>query len=68
MMIGHAAMTKMAQTWLHIDMVGDGYAGESGTHTFLDNGDVGGSVTMSVLSTRTNIRPVLQLRPNVGSW
>ena len=28
---------------MHVDMVGDGYAGESGTHTFLDNGDVGGS-------------------------
>ena len=27
----------------HIDMVGSDYAGESGTLTFLDNGDVGGS-------------------------
>ena len=27
----------------HIEMVGNGYAGDSGTHTFLANGDVGGS-------------------------
>ncbi len=44
MMIGHAAMHEDgANMATHIDMVGDGYAGESGTHTFLDNGDVGGS-------------------------
>ena len=44
MMIGHAAMMEDgANMAMHIDMVGDGYAGESGTHTFLDNGDVGGS-------------------------
>ena len=44
MMIGNAAMhgggEGMAE---HIVMEGDGYAGESGTHTFLANGDVGGS-------------------------
>ena len=44
MMIGHAAMHEDgANMATHIGMVGDGYAGESGTHTFLDNGDVGGS-------------------------
>ena len=44
MMIGHAAMHEDgANMAMHIDMVGDGYAGESGTHNFLDNGDVGGS-------------------------
>ena len=44
MMIGHAAMHEDgANMATHVDMVGDGYAGESGTHTFLDNGDVGGS-------------------------
>ena len=44
MMIGHAAMHEDgANMAMHIGMVGDGYAGESGTHSFLDNGDVGGS-------------------------
>ena len=44
MMIGHAAMHEDgANMAMHIDMVGDAYAGESGTHSFLDNGDVGGS-------------------------
>ena len=28
---------------MHLPMVGADYAGDSGTHTFLDNGDVGGS-------------------------
>ena len=28
---------------MHVPMVGVDYAGDSGTHTFLDNGDVGGS-------------------------
>lgn len=44
MMIGHAAMHEDgANMASHIEMVGNGYAGESGTHTFLANGDVGGS-------------------------
>ncbi len=44
MMIGHAAMMEDgANMASHIDMVGSDYAGESGTLTFLDNGDVGGS-------------------------
>ena len=44
MMIGHAAMMEDgANMASHIDMVGNDYAGESGTLTFLDNGDVGGS-------------------------
>ena len=44
MMIGHAAMHAAgADMSNHIAMVGDGYAGESGTHSFLANGDVGGS-------------------------
>jgi len=44
MMIGHAAMIEDgANMTMHLDMVGTDYAGESGTLTFLDNGDVGGS-------------------------
>jgi len=44
MMIGHAAMHEDgANMGMHVPMVGDEYAGDSGTHTFLDNGDVGGS-------------------------
>ncbi|MBL52261.1 MAG: hypothetical protein CMG57_09940 [Candidatus Marinimicrobia bacterium] len=44
MMIGHAAMHEDGENMAtHIEMVGNGYAGESGTHTFLANGDVGGS-------------------------
>jgi len=44
MMIGHAAMMEDgANMTMHLDMVGTDYAGESGTLTFLDNGDVGGS-------------------------
>ena len=44
MMIGHAAMMEDgANMATHIEMVGNGYAGDSGTHTFLANGDVGGS-------------------------
>ena len=44
MMIGHAAMMDGgADMGMHVPMVGSGYAGDSGTHTFLDNGDVGGS-------------------------
>ena len=44
MMIGHAAMMEDgANMAMHLDMVGTDYAGESGTLTFLDNGDVGGS-------------------------
>ena len=44
MMIGHAAMMEDgANMAMHLDMVGNDYAGESGTLTFLDNGDVGGS-------------------------
>ena len=44
MMIGHAAMMEDgANMAMHLDMVGIDYAGESGTLTFLDNGDVGGS-------------------------
>ena len=44
MMIGHAAMMENgANMATHIEMVGNGYAGDSGTHTFLANGDVGGS-------------------------
>ena len=44
MMIGAAAMMEDgANMASHIDMVGQGYAGASGSHTFLDNGDVGGS-------------------------
>jgi len=44
MMIGHAAMMEDgANMSMHLDMVGTDYAGESGTLTFLDNGDVGGS-------------------------
>ena len=44
MMIGHAAMhddgADMAD---HLKMVGMGYAGASGVHDFMDNGDVTGS-------------------------
>ena len=44
MMIGHAAMHEDgANMGMHVPMVGDEYAGDSGTHTFLSNGDVGGS-------------------------
>ena len=44
MMIGHAAMMDDGMDMgMHVPMVGDEYAGDSGTHTFLDNGDVGGS-------------------------
>jgi branched-chain amino acid transport system substrate-binding protein len=43
MMLGHAAMHGDGDMSSHIEMVGNGYAGESGTHTFLANGDVGGS-------------------------
>jgi branched-chain amino acid transport system substrate-binding protein len=44
MMIGHAAiMDDGADMHLHIPMVGNDYAGESGTLDFLDNGDVSGS-------------------------
>ena len=46
MMLGHAAMMEDgANMGIHVPMVGsgDGYDGETGTHVFLDNGDVGGS-------------------------
>ena len=44
MMIGAAAnMEGGANMASHIDMVGMDYAGASGSHTFLDNGDVGGA-------------------------
>ena len=44
MMIGYAAMHEDGENMgMHVPMVGDDYAGDSGTHTFLDNGDVGGS-------------------------
>ena len=46
MMLGHAAMMEDgANMGAHVPMVGsgDGYDGETGTHVFLDNGDVGGS-------------------------
>jgi branched-chain amino acid transport system substrate-binding protein len=44
MMLGHAAMMEDgANMGMHVPMVGVNYQGESGTHTFLDNGDVGGS-------------------------
>ena len=44
MMLGHAAMMEDgANMGTHVPMVGVNYQGESGTHTFLDNGDVGGS-------------------------
>ena len=43
MMVGYAAMMEDgANMDVHIDMVGYHYVGESGTHTFLDNGDVEG--------------------------
>ena len=44
MMIGHAAMMEGgANMASHLNMVGDDYAGASGDHTFLDNGDVAGA-------------------------
>ena len=44
MMIGHAAMMENgANMASHLNMVGDDYAGASGDHTFLDNGDVAGA-------------------------
>ncbi len=46
MMLGHAAMMEDgANMGMHVPMVGsgDGYDGETGTHVFLANGDVGGS-------------------------
>ncbi|MDC3281903.1 ABC transporter substrate-binding protein [Euryarchaeota archaeon] len=44
MIIGHAAiMDDGADMHMHIPMVGNDYAGESGTLDFLDNGDVSGS-------------------------
>jgi len=44
MMLGHAAMMEDgANMGAHVPMVGDNYQGESGTHTFLENGDVAGS-------------------------
>jgi branched-chain amino acid transport system substrate-binding protein len=46
MMLGHAAMMEDgANMGTHVPMVGsgDGYDGETGTHVFLENGDVGGS-------------------------
>jgi len=44
MMIGAAAnMEAGANMADHLNMVGTDYAGASGTHTFLDNGDVGGA-------------------------
>ena len=44
MMLGHAAMMEDGENMgMHVPMVGVDYAGDSGTHTFLDNGDVGGS-------------------------
>ena len=44
MMLGHAAMMEDgANMGMHVPMVGDNYQGESGTHTFLENGDVAGS-------------------------
>ena len=44
MMLGHAAMMEDgANMDVHVPMVGDNYQGESGTHTFLENGDVAGS-------------------------
>ena len=44
MMIGAAAnMEAGANMATHLNMVGTDYAGASGTHTFLDNGDVGGA-------------------------
>ena len=44
MMIGAAAnMDGGNDMAMHLNMVGTDYAGASGTHTFLDNGDVGGA-------------------------
>lgn len=44
MMLGHAAMMEDGSNMgVHVPMVGVDYAGDSGTHTFLSNGDVGGS-------------------------
>ena len=43
MMLGHAAMHEDgANMATHIEMVGNGYQGESGTHTFEANGEVPG--------------------------
>ena len=43
-MIGEAAVHEDGENMaMHIEMVGMNYVGESGTLTFLDNGDVGGS-------------------------
>ena len=43
MMVGYAAMMEGgANMATNIEVVGNGYVGESGTHTFLDNGDVEG--------------------------
>jgi len=43
MMLGHAAMMEDgANMAMHIAMVGNGYQGESGTHTFEANGEVPG--------------------------
>jgi len=44
MMIGQAAMMENgANMASHLSMVGDDYAGASGQHTFLSNGDVAGA-------------------------
>ncbi len=44
MMIGAAAvMEDGANMGMHVPMVGAAYAGASGSHTFLDNGDVAGA-------------------------
>ena len=44
MMIGSAAMMENgANMASHLNMVGDDFAGASGAHTFLDNGDVAGA-------------------------
>jgi branched-chain amino acid transport system substrate-binding protein len=44
MMIGSAAMMENgANMASHLNMVGDDFAGASGDHTFLDNGDVAGA-------------------------
>ncbi len=43
MMLGHAAMHEAgANMSMHIQMTGNAYAGESGTHTFQANGEVPG--------------------------
>ena len=44
MMLGESAMHEDgANMATHIQMVGVGYQGASGNHTFLANGDVGGA-------------------------